>query len=126
MGFCKVSICGNITRDCELREYTGGEIASFSVAVNDRVKKDGLWVDETSYYDVKKFNAGKIAPKLVKGAHISLTGRGRINTWEKDGQKFKRFEVIADDIDVARDHEKAEQPIKPQEQQSLYDDDLPF
>ena len=51
--FNRVILVGNLTRDVELR-YTaqGTAVTEIGLAVNDRVKRNDEWVDETTFVDV--------------------------------------------------------------------------
>ena len=51
--FNRVIVMGNLTRDPELR-YTAGRkaVSDVGLAVNDRIKKEGEWVEETTFVDV--------------------------------------------------------------------------
>ena len=49
----RVVLVGNLTRDVDLR-YTPSQTAvtDIGLAVNDRVKRNNEWVDETTFVDV--------------------------------------------------------------------------
>ena len=51
--FNRVILVGNLTRDVDVR-YTpqGTAVTDIGLAVNDRVKKQGEWVDETTFVDI--------------------------------------------------------------------------
>ena len=67
MAVNSVCVTGNLVRDCEVfATKTGSEIATFTVAVNDRVKNGDEWEDYPNYIDCKLFNASKRIPKLTK------------------------------------------------------------
>ena len=93
-------ISGNIVRDAELRRTASGMcIASFCVAVNDRQKnQNGEYVDRPSFVDCVWFGTGaeKCSGALVKGARVAVQGKLRQSTWERDGQKRSKIELIAD------------------------------
>ena len=51
--FNRVILVGNLTRDVELKYTQGGTaVTEVGLAVNDRVKKNGEWVEETTFVDV--------------------------------------------------------------------------
>ena len=51
-----VIINGNLTTDCKLeRGKSGTAYGGFCIAVNSSEKKDGEWVDTTSFFEVKAF-----------------------------------------------------------------------
>jgi len=98
-----VTIVGNVTRDPELR-YTksGAAVTGFGVAVAAREKGDnGEWVDgEPSFYDVTcwRLLAESVAEAVGKGKRVVVTGKLRQSSWEQDGQKRSKVEVVADDV----------------------------
>ena len=82
--------------------YTPGgmAIAVFSIAVSRRVKKNNEWIDEASYFDVKSFGnqAKNLGPYLTKGKQVGIEGYLHQDRWEKDGQKFSRVLIHANNI----------------------------
>ena len=122
-----VTVGGRLTQDAELRATTGGtSVMSLSVAVNERVKKDGEWEDRPSYFDAALFGtrAEKLAPRLVKGMKVVISGKLRQERWQKDGQHRSKVSILIDEIEfMSRDSEiKAEQVSKDE----YYDEDIPF
>lgn len=99
-----VAISGNITRDPELRTTPGGtSVLNFGVAVNDRRQnpQTGEWEDYPNFIDLAVFGkrAAAIAPYLHKGTKVSVQGRLRYHSWERDGQKRSKVEVVVDEIE---------------------------
>lgn len=102
MSINKAVIGGNLTRDAELRSTASGyPILGFSVAVNDRVKENGEWVDKPNYFDCTMFGtrAEKIAQYLSKGTKVVVEGKLRWSQWEQNGQKRSKVEIIVDEIE---------------------------
>ena len=141
MSINSVNISGNLTRDAELRRANNGTaIASMSVAVNDRAKnpQTGEWEDRPNFVDVTLFGtrAEKLAQYLVKGTKVTINGRLRYNTWEKDGQKRSKLDVICENLEFMSrsDNAAAAKPAAPspaaapvyEPADDSYDDDLPF
>ena len=128
MSINTVAITGNLTRDCEVRQTRDGkEVASFTVAVNDRRRNDnGEWVDAPNYIDCTRFNAGKLAGYLVKGAKVAIHGKLRWSQWERDGQKRSKISVIAEDIDFMGQRSLRDEMPSLSAPQGFYEDDLPF
>jgi single-strand DNA-binding protein len=99
-----VTIIGNATRDPELR-YSGSglQIASFSVAINQRKKNDaGEWEDgDPSYFDVTCFRelAENVAETIGKGTRVIVSGTLRQSSWETpEGDKRSKVEIVADEV----------------------------
>lgn len=121
-----VNISGNLTRDPELRVTAGGtQVLSFGVAVNDRRRnpQTGEWEDYPNFVDCTMFGtrAGRLAGMLAKGTKACILGRLRYVSWERDGQRRSKIEVIVDDIEFMSRRETAGAPV-PED----IDEDSPF
>ncbi len=99
----RVVLLGNLTRDVELK-YTPSQvaIAKIGLAVNDRVKKNNEWVDETTFVDITFFGrTAEVAGEyLNKGSQILIEGRLRYETWESEGQKRSKLSVVGDKLQM--------------------------
>lgn len=139
MSINKACISGNLTSDMEIRQTDEGiEIGSFTVAVNERRKdKNGEWSDFPNYIDCTMFGtrAVKIAQYLTKGAKVAVDGKLRQRTWEKNGQKRSKVEVIVDEVEFlsrsqrqaqADEYQPSYQQSQTYQQASVYDTDIPF
>lgn len=111
-----VTICGNLTRDAELRATGNGlQILSFTVAVNDRRRnQQGQWEDVPNFVPCTLFGerAEKLAGYLTKGVKVCVTGKLHYQSWQaKDGTKRHELEVNVSDLDfMQRREQTAEQP----------------
>ncbi len=97
----KAFVFGNLTRDPELRSLPSGiQVASFSVATNRVWKKDGARQESTDYHNVVVFGkqAELVAQYLKKGSSLFVEGRMQTRSWESEGQKKYRTEIVADRI----------------------------
>ena len=104
MSINRVIISGNLTRDPELRATTGGtQVLSFGVAVNDRRRnpQTGDWEDYPNFVDCTMFGnrAEAVSRYLSKGSKVAIEGKLRYSSWERDGQKRSKLEVIVDEIE---------------------------
>ena len=104
MSINRVVLTGNLTRDPELRRTQSGmAIMSFGIAVNDRRKNSqtGEWEDYANFIDCTMFGsrAESVSNYLSKGSKVGLEGKLRYSTWEREGQKRSKLEVIVDDIE---------------------------
>lgn len=98
----QVTLMGNLTRDPELRQTpTGQNVTSFSLALN-RAYKDasGEWQEVTDYVDIVCWGplAERVAQYLSKGRRCLVQGRLQSRSWEQDGQKRNKVEVLANDV----------------------------
>ena len=88
---------GRTTKDIELRYTKGGTpYATFTLAVN-RKRKDG----GADFIPCKAWTktAELLSQYVPKGARIAVSGRLETSSFEKDGQRIDRMEVIAEDIE---------------------------
>ena len=104
MSINRVNISGNLTRDPEMRVTAGGtQVMSFGVAVNDRRRNQqtGEWEDYPNFVDCVMFGtrAEALSRYLSKGAKVALEGKLRYSSWERDGQRRSKLEVVVDDIE---------------------------
>lgn len=132
MSINRVAISGNLTRDPELRATASGtQILSFGMAVNDRHKNQqtGEWEDYPNFIDVTMFGtrAEKLSQYLHKGAKVAIEGKLRYSSWEKDGQRRSKLEVIAEELEFMSRQDGGQQQTRQQNQvPDLYDEDIPF
>jgi len=98
----KVFIIGNLTRDPELRALPSGtKVCSFGVATNHIYKdKDGNKQELAEFHNVAAFaKLGELAGQyLKKGQQVLVEGRIQTRSWETNGEKKNRTEIIADNI----------------------------
>ena len=97
--FNRVVLLGNLTRDPELRYIGSGmAVSDIGLAVNDRVKRNDQWVEETTFVDVTLWGrTAEVANEyLNKGSSVLIEGRLKMDSWEKDGQKRTKLKVVAE------------------------------
>lgn len=98
-----VTLIGRLTRDAELK-YTSSNLAvcKFSIANNQRRKKENTWTDEAHFFDVTLWGktAESLHKYLVKGKQVAIDGQLRQSRWEKDGQPRSRVEINATNIQL--------------------------
>jgi single-strand DNA-binding protein len=100
--FNQVTLMGNLTRDPELRTTpSGATVCSFSLALNRSYKNaEGTWVEATDYIDITAWAAlgERVAQYLTKGRPALVSGRLQSRSWEQDGVKRSKVEVVANDV----------------------------
>ena len=98
----KALIIGNLTRDPELKAMpSGSKVCSFSIATNRSFKdKDGNRQDATEFHNIVVFGrtAELVAQYLKKGSQACVEGRLQTRSWEKDGEKKYRTEIVAETV----------------------------
>ena len=98
------TICGNLTREPEIRYTKEGQATTqLGVAVNrrwqDRTANE--WQEATSFFDVVCWRdlAENVALSLTKGMRVVVTGRIEQRSWETDdGEHRSKVEIVADEI----------------------------
>lgn len=98
----QVIMMGNLTRDPELRQTPSGQsVVSFSLALNRSYKdQSGEWQEATDYIDVVAWGplAERVAQYMTKGRRALVQGRLQSRSWEQEGQKRSKVEVLASDV----------------------------
>jgi single-strand DNA-binding protein len=103
----KVMLIGRLTRDPEVRTFsTGGKVAKFGFAVNNRKKnpQSGEWEDVPVFLDIEAFNRGemgknadRIEQYLHKGMQIFIEGHLQLDQWTGDnGEKRSKLKIVVD------------------------------
>jgi len=98
----KAMIYGNLTRDPEMRALPSGmQVCTFSIATN-RVynDRDGKRQEATEYHNITVFGkqGENCAKYLHKGNSAYIEGSLRTSSWEKEGVKQYRTEIVADRV----------------------------
>ena len=98
----KVIIVGNLTRDPELRAIpSGAQVTALGVATNRVWKdRDGNKQEAVEFHNVSVFGkqAETCAQYLKKGQSVLVEGRLQTRSWEADGIKKYRTEIIAERV----------------------------
>ena len=98
-----VIMMGRLTKDPEIR-YTqngGMAIASLSIAVDRRIKRDNA--PDADFFNCTAFGktAEFVEKYLFKGIKIVLQGRIENEQYEKDGQKKTATKIMIETIELA-------------------------
>lgn len=89
----KVIEIGTLTRDSELKYSQNGKaICTFSIAVNEFIKGEKT----VQFFNIVSFGAENLSAYLVKGTKVGIVGKLSNSSYEKDGQKIYKTEIIAD------------------------------
>lgn len=98
----KAIVYGNLTRDPELKALPSGiKVTSFSVATNRTWKdKNGARQESVDYHNIVLFAklAELAAQYLRKGSSVLIEGRMQTRSWDDQGGKKYRTEIIADSM----------------------------
>ena len=117
---------GRLTRDISERDFaytTAGKARlNVSIAVNRSERRGGEWADKVSFFDVTVWGktGENIIPYLHKGKQIAVDGYLDQQRWEKDGVKYSKVVIIADNVQLLGGNENGQQSA-PQAQQPAGD-----
>lgn len=112
-----VSLTGRLTRDPELRVTAGGtQLLSFTLVFNTSVRnrQTGEWDERGNYIDCTMFGkrAEALLNFLAKGQKVAIAGKLRYATWDKDGQRHSKLDLIVDEIEFLGQRQGAAQPAQ--------------
>lgn len=131
MSMNHVAVAGNLTRQPELRTtQSGTAVLSFGIAVNDRRKNaSGQWEDAPNFFECVTFGsrASALGDVLAKGMKVAVSGKLRYSSWEKDGRRHSKVDIIANEIELMQNRrpEQPQQDCQSGYQQPMYGD-IPF
>lgn len=99
-----VVISGGLTRDPELRALPSGtEVLNFSVGFSSPARgADGAYSERSNYADCAVFGprARALGQILRKGMRVTVQGRLRFESWERDGERRSKLCVVADEVSL--------------------------
>ncbi len=118
-GVNKVVLVGTLGRDPETRYLPSGDaVTSFSVATSESWKdKQGQKKEQTEWHNIVCFKRlAEIASEyLRKGSKVYIEGSLRTQSWEKDGQKHYRTEIVARELQMLdgpkQERQQERQPV---------------
>ncbi len=130
-GFSKAIICGNITRDPELRTTTNGnKVCAFSVAVN-RTYKDASGNNQDSVSFIECSAWGKaaeiISQYMKKGSGILVSGRLNQRSWDdkETGKKRSAVEIVVEEFSFVGGNAEGGSSSNAGSSQDIIPDDIP-
>jgi single-strand DNA-binding protein len=98
----KALLIGNLTRDPELKALPSGiKVCTFGLATNRNFKdKEGNRQEAVEFHNIAVFGrvAELAAQYLKKGSQACIEGRLQTRSWEQDGVKKYRTEIIAENV----------------------------
>jgi single-strand DNA-binding protein len=98
----KALLYGNLTRDPEVRALPSGQqVATFGLATNRTFRnKEGQQQEQTEFHNIVAFGrtAEVMGQYLKKGRPVFVEGRIQTRSWEADGKKNYRTEIVVDNF----------------------------
>jgi single-strand DNA-binding protein len=129
-GLNLVTLFGNLGADPELKATSAGPVLKLRLATNqawfDKEKQQKQ--ERTEWHNITVFGrrAEGLSKILSKGMRILVQGRLSTSSYEKDGQKREKTEVIADDICLGGGRSNGALSRPPMVEASVGASDLPF
>ena len=122
-----ITICGNITRDAEIKFMpTGDAVASFGVADNQGKDKTAI------FWNCSLFGkrAQSLEQYLTKGQTVTIVGSVSEREYtNRDGAKVKIMDVRVNDVALQGGRKDDAQQARPAARQAAtvdFSDDIPF
>ena len=110
----RVQLIGRLGADPELRHTaTGLPVATFNLATNRQWPgKDGSIQEETEWHTIVAWDklAQICSEHLTRGRLIYIEGRIHTRSWEANGQKQYKTEIVANDMLILDSRQAAEVP----------------
>ncbi|OGW20002.1 MAG: single-stranded DNA-binding protein [Nitrospirae bacterium GWC2_46_6] len=114
MSFNKVIIMGNLTKDPDLRYIptSSAPVARFTVAVNSKYKQNGEMKEDVLFMDTVVFGkqAENCGQYLSKGRPVLVEGKLKEKSWEHEGQKHRKIEILASNVRFLTKKESTGEP----------------
>ena len=140
MNLNRIELIGRVTKQPELKALpSGAKVCSFGIATNNTFKnKNGEKVENTTFHNCVVFGkiAEVIAQYVIKGQEIYVDGRIENRSWDKDGVKHYRTEVLVNNFQFGQKPKGSEnvQPAKQDvagmseefSEEEINPDDIPF
>lgn len=123
MGYQKTIIMGRLGNHPEVKETSGGtKVVNFSVAVSEKYKGE----DKTEWFSCVAFSktAELIGEYLQKGSECLIEGKMQTRSWEQDGSKRYKTELIVNSVQFIGG--RAEKTQSSAEKFVVDEDSIPF
>lgn len=106
-----VTLIGRLTREVELRTVREGlKVASLSVAVPRPARGGHKASVDFVPVTVWSKQAESCANGLIKGQKLAVNGRLRFSSWDQDGQRRTKIEVVATGVEFLERPASASRP----------------
>ena len=97
-----VTVSGNVVRDPELRFTNNNKaVCEFTVAWN-QMARDGQ-EKKAHFFDCVAWEkmAESVSETARRGQRVTVTGRLNFESWEKDGQKRNKVNLVVEDVGMS-------------------------
>ncbi len=118
----RVTLIGRLGRDAEIQYTpTGTPLTKFSVATDNNRRVGDKWekMDPTWHNIVVWGNLAERASSLHKGDNVFIEGKIQVNEYEKDGEKKRAYDIVANGI------QRVDRLVAPEGSAETQEDELP-
>lgn len=126
----RVTLLGTVGREPESKVLpSGSTVTNLSLATSERYKdQQGQQQEKTEWHNLTAY--GKLAEVcrdyVHKGSKLYVEGRLTTRSWDKDGSKVYRSEIVMAEVSIL-ESKTAKQEAKPEPEQEPIDAaDIPF
>ena len=133
MAVNKCILLGRVGKDPEIKQFDGGNKASFSIATTERgyTTKAGVTIEETTtWHNIVCWKGlSTIVERFVKkGDLIYIEGKITTRSWDSDNGKKYITEIVADNIELLGGKSETKETQSYEPEKAVEDDDgsLPF
>lgn len=118
-----VNLIGRMVREEEIRATsTGKKVLTFTLAVNN-ANDTANFIECVAWENTAEF----ISKYTNKGARIAVTGVLNQESWEKDGQKRSKLNVVVRDVQLLENKSAVKtQPVEEDMSEPIDLSDIPF
>ncbi len=107
-----VILIGRLGKDPETKQLAGTTLCTFTLCTSEKYKnKQGEKVEDTTWHNIEIW--GKLADVagqyLKKGSLVSIDGKIKMDTYEKDGEKRTATKIRVDNFKMLGGPEQAHQ-----------------
>ena len=90
-----------VLRESKRWTFTANPVSYTHLDVYKRQPQTGEWEDYPNFVDCTMFGtrAEAVSRYLSKGSKVAIEGKLRYSSWERDGQRRSKLEVIVDEIE---------------------------
>lgn len=111
-GINKAIILGRLTRDPETKNVNGMQITNFSLATSETWKDEsGEKKEKAEFHNLVAFRktAEVVATYLKKGSQVYVEGKLQTTSWEAEGVKKYKTEIVVDKIEFLGSAKKSDE-----------------
>ena len=129
----QINLIGRLGSDPTTKQVGDTSVTDFSLAVSEKFKdKSGNKVEQTDWFNCQAWGkAGEVIAQYVKKGHaLYITGRSKVSTYEKNGEKKYAHFVRVDGFEFMQNNDAPKAQTNQVKETAVgfqnSNDDLPF